>query len=109
MISVSKGFFRKITLLAVSGIMVTSLSSCSAYLVISDETKDQGMVVLCSAADVLVGQLKTGGAVAKVAAGIIADNAKDEKIVEIANKVKKGENNAEFTKQLSEYIKGECG
>lgn len=105
----SKKWWNKVAVSVAAMAMVFSMSSCNGDFVFSDESKQQGMKAICSAAGVLIGQLETGGAIAKLAAGVIADNSKDEKIVEIATKVKNGNTDKELLQELTNYLNNECG
>lgn len=90
-------------------ISVLALSGCqSGEIKFSDDTKKNGIEVMCGMQSVLISQLGVGGAVTKGAAGIIADNATDEKIVKIAKKVQKGNMDKELIKELKSYVKKQC-
>lgn len=86
-----------------------ALTGCSGDgLKISDNTKKHGIELICATQDALISQLGVGGAVTRTAAGIIADNAKDKKIVKIAKKVEKGNTDKKLIKELKNYVKKEC-
>lgn len=110
--NITKGFVMNLskitkTVAIFSIVSAFTLSGCSE-INISDETKKNGIEIICASSSVLVGQLGVGGAVTRTAAGVIADNAKDKEIVKIAKKVEKGDTDKKLIKKLQNYVKKTC-
>lgn len=99
---------RSITAVALSFVVIFSMSACSSEINVSDDTKAEASRAICGLGGVLVSQLSAGGAITKTAAGLIADNATDENIKSIATKVKNGNMDKELIKELSNYVKELC-
>lgn len=75
---------------------------------VSDETKEYASQAVCASADTTIKSLEGTGAGARAAASLILDNAKDEHIREVAQKVIDGDTDEDLRKELSDWVKKSC-
>lgn len=83
---------------------VFTLGGCT----VSSETKEYADQAVCASADTTIKSLEGTGAGARAAASLIRDNAKDERIKKVAQKVIDGDTDEDLRKELSAWVKKAC-
>ena len=84
------------------------LTGCADGFVWSEDAQAGTKSVVCASVNVLIGQIKTGGAVARTAAVVIRDNSSDETTKALAQQIIDGNADAEVYEQLTAALAAQC-
>lgn len=98
---------RSVAAIHASALAVTALvmSGCTA----SEETQEYTTQAVCASTEATVQSLEGSGAGARAAASLILDNAEDQHIRDVAQKVIDGDMDQQLRDELAGWVRSTCG